>query len=186
MSTKNSSRNLLERLSRALNTGATKPVAAPVSKYVDAVREHYVNHARNSGSQQHRLRYGTECWLISKERWADEQLAAGASDEEILMVVEGSVVELQAKLAARRAPQGVARTLLADVVREEIILGAHDDLATRDAETERSPAAARKAVKMALAQAAGLRRKAQTLAQWAYDLTHHGAQRAHTTGAPGA
>ena len=147
--------------------------------FVDAVREQYVRHCRRSGSQQHRLRYQGDCWLVTIHRWVNEQLAAGATREDILAMLAGVVEQLRADLEARASGAvQTAEVIPVEVVaRDEILAGAHDDLATHDAMRHPTADALRRGAQMARSQIVALERKAHAFTVAAFRLVQFGATR---------
>lgn len=149
------SRNLRERLSpKPVNY---EPIQAP---YVANVRVQ-VDKLKNSGSQQHRLRYGDECWLVSQDRWIKEHRAAGESWEKIIGVLTACVDEASAMRDNEEALAEVTPDAFVEDVRVESAAGFYEDTATIEALHFRSAGHFRSVAERARAQAEALQRKAR-------------------------
>lgn len=152
---KSTSRNLAERLRP--KPANYEPIQTP---YVANVRVQ-VDRCKNSGSQQHRLRYGDECWLISQDRWIAEQRAAGASWSEIIAVLQSCLSEATALRDNEEVLADITPDAFVEDVKVERVAGFHEDSATDEALHYRSPGYYRRVADYARAQAEALDRKAR-------------------------
>jgi hypothetical protein len=152
---KSTSRNLAERLRP--KPANYEPIQAP---YVANVRVQ-VDRCKNSGSQQHRLRYGDECWLISQHRWITEQRAAGESWEKIIAVLQSAVDEASAIRDNEEVLADITPDAFLADVQTERAAGFYEDAATDEAIHYRSPGYYRRVADYARAQADALERKAR-------------------------
>lgn len=90
MSHPSGSRNLKARLAGSSPVDANAPYVQHILGYVAALP--------NSGSQQHRLRYGDRNWLIDQYRWWNEQRAAGTSWAALRRVLQACMDELDVEI----------------------------------------------------------------------------------------
>lgn len=149
------SRNLRERLhQRPLNY---EPIQAP---YVANVRVQ-VDKLKNSGSQQHRLRYGDKCWLITQDLWINELRGAGETWDKIISVLQACVDEASARRDNEEALAEVTADAFVENVRTEQAAGFYEDTATIEALHHRSPGHFRSVAERARSQAEVLQRKAR-------------------------
>jgi hypothetical protein len=152
---KATSRNLAERLRP--KPANYEPCQRP---YVANVRVQ-VDRCKNSGSQQHRLRYGDECWLISQDRWITEHRAAGESWDKIIAVLQACVDEAKAARDNEDVLAEITPDAFIEAVKVERVAGFHEDSATDEALHYRSPGYYRRVADYARAQAEALDRKAR-------------------------
>lgn len=152
---KASSRNLRERLSP--RPEGYEPIQTP---YVANVRVQ-VDRCKNSGSQQHRLRYQNECWLISQDRWITEQRAAGESWDTIINVLQSCVAEASAIRDNEDVLADITPDAFVEDVKVERAAGFYEDSATDEALHYRSPGYYRRVADYARAQAEALEKKAR-------------------------
>jgi hypothetical protein len=152
---KATSRNLAERLRP--KPANYEPCQRP---YVANVRVQ-VDRCKNSGSQQHRLRYGDECWLISQDRWITEHRAAGESWDKIIAVLQACVDEAKAARDNEDVLAEITPDAFIEAVKVERAAGFHEDSATDEALHYRSPGYYRRVADYARAQAEALDRKAR-------------------------
>lgn len=129
------------------------------SQFVSHVRA-YVAECPNSGSQQHRLRYGDENWLISLFRWIVEHRAHGTDWARIRRVLQGCLDEVdvmeQLELSSVAA---LSVDHLADAARTEGAAGYHEDMATNDALLYKTPGYFRRVADYCNSQIEALRQK---------------------------
>lgn len=162
------SRNLRERLSpKPVNY---EPIQPP---YVANVRVQ-VDKLKNSGSQQHRLRYGDECWLVSQDRWLKECRAAGETWEKIIGVLQSCVDEASAIRDNEEALAEVTAEAFVEDARRECAAGFYEDTATIEALHFKSAGHFRSVAERARSQAEALQRKARKATALALRLASTG------------
>lgn len=167
MRTNGTSRNLRDRLSVGF------PSELPtVSKYVDSVRVH-VSACKNSGSQQHRLRYKEECWLVSQDRWITEQRAAAGSWDSIIRVLQSCLDEAVAQRDLEEHPTAISPDAFVRELQAEQAADHQEEVATTEALHRRTPTAYRRVVDLASIKINAIRRKARMAAALA--TTHRSA-----------
>jgi hypothetical protein len=163
------STNLKDRLSVGLSSvpvDANAPYVQHILGYVAALP--------NSGSQQHRLRYGDRNWLIGQYRWLVEHRAHGTSWAELRRVLQACVDEvdvLEQLELIEQAAVAVDATTFADTAREEVAAEMHENLATEDALHRRDVSAYRGVVAKCRTQIDALHRKMKLAGALAAKLT---------------
>jgi hypothetical protein len=140
------------------------------SMYVQHIRP-YVADCPNSGSQQHRLRYGDENWLISQYRWLVEQRAHGADWSRLRRVLQACVDELDVMAELEAAAVAINTDAFADTAREECAAEFSENLATEDALHRRDVSAYRGVVAKCRTQIDALHRKMKLAGALAAKLT---------------
>src|SRR6186997_2751452 len=118
MSHPTGSRNLNDRLRDGESSARQMQHAGADSMYVQHIRP-YVADCPNSGSQQHRLRYGDENWLISQYRWLVEQRAHGADWSRLRRVLQACVDEIDVMAELEAADLAINTDTLIDAAKEE-------------------------------------------------------------------
>lgn len=164
MQNPDASRNLKARLSEQTPTRVHPTTAG--TDYVQHVRA-YVADCPNSGSQQHRLRYGDESWLVSQHRWLTEQRAAGTAFAPLRRVLQACLYEIDVMEQMESSSSNVSVDHLADAARTEGAAGYHEDMATNDALLYKTPGYFRRVADYCNSQIEALRQKgrvARTLA----------------------
>lgn len=130
------SRNLIRRLSPGVRS---EEHHGADSTFVKAVRQS-VNRMPNSGSQQLRLRYQDENWLVSLWRWIVEHRKEGTDWSAIRRVLQSCLDEVDARMESERAAiSDLTPDAFAAVDLREAAAGHEEDVASRVALHRRTP-----------------------------------------------
>ena len=170
MSHPSASRNLNDRLRDGESSARLQQHAGADSIYVQHIRG-YVADCPNSGSQQHRLRYGDENWLISQYRWLVEQRAHGADWSRLRRVLQATVDELDVMAELEAADIAINTDTLIDAAKEETAAGFYEDTATLDAVQHKTPGTLRQLADRCYTQATALKQKGRIALTLAAKLT---------------
>lgn len=137
------------------------------STFVKAVRIS-VNDLPNSGSQQLRLRYHDENWLVSLWRWIVEHRKGGTDWAAIRRVLQSCLDEVDARMESERAAiSDLTPDAFAAVDLKEAAIGHEEDMASRVALHQRSPSAWSAAADFTNRQIEALRTKGRVARQLA-------------------
>jgi hypothetical protein len=146
------------------------------STFVKAVREHAAK-LPNTGSQQHRLRYQDENWLVSLWRWIVEHRKDGTEWAAIRRVLQSVLDEIDVRMEQDRVAMAISPDAYAEADLTELALAQQEDTASRVALHQRSPSAYQASADFCNRQIEALRTKARVARLMASRLLHGQAAR---------
>lgn len=151
-----SSRNLRARLSIGGRSGQRYGAD---SEYVRNVRV-IVKRLPECSTQQNRVAFQSENWLVSQFRWLSDHEKNGTDPHAVRAVLQACVDEYDARLAAAAKAEPVSADTLVDLAKVEQAAGLQEDNATVVAVHTKSPGALRALVDAIGRQITELHRKA--------------------------
>lgn len=123
----------------------------------------YVADLPNSGSQQHRLRYGDRNWLIGLWRWIVEHRAAGTDWSRIRRILQACLDEIDVEIEKEAIGAGaLTADAFAEAVKTERAAEYFENTASDEALHLRTVGTYRRVADFCNAQIEALTRKAKT------------------------
>jgi hypothetical protein len=141
------------------------------STFVKAVREHAAK-LPNTGSQQHRLRYQDENWLVSLWRWIVEHRKQETEWASIRRVLQSVLDEIDVRMEQERIAVSVSAESFAEADLAELALAQQEDVASRVALHQRSASAYQASADFCNRTIEALRAKARIARLMASRLMH--------------